>query len=230
MKSTAHKHALALLMYNNDNAANIGDATGLRGSSTAGSEYFALHTAWPGYAGNQSTSETAYSGYSRQAVARSSSGFTVTNGVVTLASAVSFPAASAGASGTLLFWSLGSASSGTGNLHRMGGIGGVPVPCTMTTGDTITSADLMAASPTASDGDRVVFWANGGSVPAGLTEGTVYYVVSKSGNTFSVESSIGGGAIDITAAGGCFVQRLVPITLAEGVQPVLSTSTRIEDA
>jgi hypothetical protein len=36
---------LLLLLFNNTNWANLGDATGLRGSSTAGSFYVSLHTA-----------------------------------------------------------------------------------------------------------------------------------------------------------------------------------------
>ena len=51
---------LLLLMFNNTNWANVGDATGLRGSSTAGSFYLSLHTASPAEAGNQSTNEISY--------------------------------------------------------------------------------------------------------------------------------------------------------------------------
>jgi hypothetical protein len=68
---------LLLLLFNNSNWANLGDATGVRGSTTAGSLYISLHTADPGEAGNQSTSEATATGYARQPVARSSAGFTV---------------------------------------------------------------------------------------------------------------------------------------------------------
>jgi len=44
---------LCLLLFNNTNAALIGDATGLRGSSTAGSFYLSLHTATPGAGGTR---------------------------------------------------------------------------------------------------------------------------------------------------------------------------------
>lgn len=231
MKSTAHKSALAKLIFQNTGAANIGDATGLPAAATAGNFYFGLHSAWPGLAGSQSTSELSYSGYARQAAARSSGGFTESSGVVTLTAALTFPTAGAGASGTALFWSMGSASSGTGNLFRSGGLGGIPVPCTMVaSSDVVTSADLVAQSTGLTNGDSVCFWSNGGTVPSGLTEGTRYYVISVSGNTFSVSTSVGGAAVNITADGSCYVQRLTPVTIAENVQPVLSTSTRIEDA
>lgn len=42
---------------------------------------------------------------------------------------------------------------------------------------------------------------SGGSLPTGLSAGTVYYVIGVSGNTFSLSTSVGGGAVDITGAG-----------------------------
>lgn len=65
------------LLFVNSNAANIGDATGLRGSSTAGSLYVSLHTADPGATGDQTTNEASYTSYARVAVARTSGGWTV---------------------------------------------------------------------------------------------------------------------------------------------------------
>src|SRR5881392_3242288 len=58
--------------FQNTAHANVGDATGVRGSSVAGSFYISLHTADPGETGDQTTSETAYTNYVRVAVARSS--------------------------------------------------------------------------------------------------------------------------------------------------------------
>jgi hypothetical protein len=56
-KSNSLENALLLLIFNNTNFANVGDATGVRGSTTAGSLYLSLHTADPGEAGDQTTSE-----------------------------------------------------------------------------------------------------------------------------------------------------------------------------
>ena len=52
---------LLLLLLNNTTWANFGDATGIVGSTVAGSTYLSLHTANPGETGNQTTSEIAYS-------------------------------------------------------------------------------------------------------------------------------------------------------------------------
>ncbi len=55
-KTNAMIDAILSLEFINSNFANVGDATGLRGSSTAGSDYLSLHTADPGVGGSQTTS------------------------------------------------------------------------------------------------------------------------------------------------------------------------------
>ena len=70
------------LLFNNADWANVGDAAGLQNSATAGSFYVALHTADPGDAGTQSTSEASYTGYARVAVARTAGGWTVSGNQV----------------------------------------------------------------------------------------------------------------------------------------------------
>ncbi len=53
-----------------------------------------------------------------------------------------------------------------------------------------------------SNGDRVKFRASSnGSVPGGLAEGTLYYVVGAAANDFQVSTTSGGSAIDITTTG-----------------------------
>lgn len=122
--SNAFENDLLLLLFNNTNIANLGDATGVRGSSTAGSLYVALHTADPGEGGDQTTSEATYTSYARVAVARSSAGWTVSGTAPTQAanaSAVSFPACTGG-SNTITYFSVGRASSGTGEILVSGAL------------------------------------------------------------------------------------------------------------
>lgn len=120
-KGNTFENDLLLLIFNNTNAALIGDATGLRGSSTAGSLYMALHTADPGEAGDQTTSECTYGSYARVAVARSGVGFTVTANSVSPAANVDFPAASSG-SQTATYASIGVASAGASKILYSGAI------------------------------------------------------------------------------------------------------------
>lgn len=132
-KSNSFENSLLLLVFNNTNIANIGDATGLRGSTTAGLLYVGLHTADPGEAGDQTTSEISYTGYARIGLARSSSAFTVTGGSVSPVAAITFGAMTAGAGGTATHFSIGTAASGAGVLLYKGTLA---PPITVTIGVT----------------------------------------------------------------------------------------------
>jgi hypothetical protein len=118
-KSNSWENGLLLLLFNNTNFANVGDATGLRGSTTAGSLYVSLHTADPGEAGDQTTSEVGYTSYARVAVARSSGGWTVSANSVSPAATITFPAGTGG-SGTVTHFGVGTASSAAGVLLYSG--------------------------------------------------------------------------------------------------------------
>ncbi|MCK5318027.1 MAG: hypothetical protein KAJ55_08935 [Anaerolineales bacterium] len=86
------------LIFTNVAAPNVGDAGGLQPSAGAGSWHISLHT------GNaigetstlQTASEAAYTGYARQAVARSVAGWTVTAGTVDNDAAITFPTSTSG--------------------------------------------------------------------------------------------------------------------------------------
>ena len=84
--------------------------------------YVSLHTADPGEAGAQNTSEAAYGSYARVAVARSGAGFTVTGNSVSPAATITFGAMTAGAGGTVTHFSIGTASSGAGVLLYKGAV------------------------------------------------------------------------------------------------------------
>lgn len=118
-KSNAFENALLLLVFNNTNIANVGDVTGLRGSTTAGSLYLSAHTSDPGEAGDQTTNECAYTGYARVAIARSGAALTVSGNSVSPAANTDWPAATGG-SETATHFGLGTAASGAGVLLYSG--------------------------------------------------------------------------------------------------------------
>jgi hypothetical protein len=120
-KGNTFENDLLLLIFNNTDAALIGDATGLRGSSSAGSLYVSLHTGDPGEGGNQTTSEAAYTSYARVAVARSGSGWTVSGNAVSNAALVQFPQCTGG-SETITHFAVGTASSSTGKVLYKGAL------------------------------------------------------------------------------------------------------------
>jgi hypothetical protein len=118
-KSNTFENDWLLLVFNNTNIANIGDATGLRGSTTAGNLWVSLHTADPGEAGTQTTSETAYTSYGRVSVARSGAGWTVTGNSVSPAAAITFPACTGGTS-TITHFAVGTDQTGAGKVLYKG--------------------------------------------------------------------------------------------------------------
>ena len=95
-KSNSFENSLLLLLFNNTDIANIGDAAGLQNSAVAGSLYLALHTGDPGEAGDQTTNECAYTSYDRVAVARSGAGWTVAGNSVSNAALAQFPECTGG--------------------------------------------------------------------------------------------------------------------------------------
>jgi hypothetical protein len=105
------------LFFNGGAIANIADNAA---SSPITSLWLALHTADPGSAGNQSTNEISYTSYARVGVARTSAAFTVSARTVSLAALQAFPASTGGAAASATFFSVGTASSGTGKLLYSG--------------------------------------------------------------------------------------------------------------
>jgi hypothetical protein len=119
--SNAAEAALLDLLFINTNWANVGDATGLRGASTAGSYYIALHTADPGEAGDQTTTEATYTSYARVAVARTAGGWTRSVSTISNTALVQFPQCTGG-SNTLTHFSIGVAASGASQIVLSGAL------------------------------------------------------------------------------------------------------------
>jgi len=122
--SNASENDLLLLYFNNTNVANMGDATGVRGSTVAGSLFVSLHTADPGETGTQSTSETSYTGYARVAVARSGAGWTVSGTAptqVSNAATITFGTSTVGTP-TITHFGVGLETSGATRLLASGAL------------------------------------------------------------------------------------------------------------
>lgn len=92
-KSNFFENALLGLIFNATSIATLAqDST----TSPTSFLYVALHTADPGEAGNMATNECSYTSYARTAVARNSSGWTVSGSTVNPAATISFPQATGG--------------------------------------------------------------------------------------------------------------------------------------
>jgi hypothetical protein len=115
--STVFRSSIASLLFTATAIANVADNAA---SSPITNIQISLHTADP-TTGNQTTSESAYTSYARVAVARTTSGYTDTAGVVTNDAAITFPACTGGSS-TVTHVGNGTASSGTGVLIVAGAL------------------------------------------------------------------------------------------------------------
>ena len=120
-KSNAAENALLQLLFNNVDFATVGDASGLQNSATAGSFYISLHTADPGEAGNQTTSEATYGLYARVAVARSGAGWTVSGATAENFAQITFPESTSGTN-TVTYVGIGTEASGAGVLMYSGAL------------------------------------------------------------------------------------------------------------
>lgn len=115
-KGSTFENAYLQLIFNAVTIANIANNAS---SSPLTNLYVSLHTADPTASGNQTSSEATYTSYARVAVARTSSGWTVTGNSVSPVATISFPACTGGTN-TITYFAVGTASSGTGEILYSG--------------------------------------------------------------------------------------------------------------
>jgi len=84
--------------------------------------FVSLHTADPGEAGDQTTSETAYTGYARVAVARTTGGWTVTANSVSPVANIDFGQCTASPGAAVTHGAIGTLTSGTGKVLYKGSL------------------------------------------------------------------------------------------------------------
>lgn len=227
-KSNVWENELLKLYFTNIAAAGIGDAGGLLPSAAPGSIYLSLHTASPGEAGTQATSECAYTPYARQPVVRSAVGFTVAANQVVLAAIASFPQRTdAGAAEVATFFALGDDLAGAGKIRYFGALVGSNLAYACTADAT---ADTILAPGTAySVNDQVVFFPVAEStLPGSITDGLVLFVKTAPGSgVYTLSTTAGGATFDITANGAAIVQKLSTLTIAQNTTPQLTTGTKV---
>lgn len=120
-KGDTFENDLLKLIFNATAIANIADNAA---TAPLTNLYVSLHTADPGEAGNQTTSECNYTSYARVAVARTSGGFTVTGSSVSPAANVTFPNPTNATNlpQTATYFAIGTAASGTGKILYSGAL------------------------------------------------------------------------------------------------------------
>lgn len=140
-KNNSASNSILLLIFN----ATTWSTVAINATSTPITSIFAsLHTADPGAAGTQTTSEATYTSYARVGVVRTSSGWTVTAQSVSPVANIDFPAGTGG-SGTATYFGVGTLTSGAGVLIYSGTVTpnvvtGNGVTPRLTTASTITES------------------------------------------------------------------------------------------
>lgn len=123
--SNTFETGILKLVLQNKQFATIGTTQGLPPSTANGSVYVSLHTADPGDAGNQGTNEVStgsYQNYARQAIARTTSAWTVSGNNAYNTTALDFPACGAAGSTSLTHFGIGQSSSGADPLFFSGAL------------------------------------------------------------------------------------------------------------
>jgi hypothetical protein len=130
----------------------------------------------------------------------------------------------AGTYGFLTFWNTATLNSGTqyrgyapinGSAKGFGEVAAANV-----TADTIASAGHGLANT-----DRVIlFNVFAESIPTGIVEGAVYFVVGATTDTFQIALTSGGAAVDLTAIGELYFQKVIPEVFASQGQITVAAS------
>lgn len=132
--------------------------------------------------------------------------------------------------GTYGFYTFFNALSGNTNNYRgYSPLGGASALRGFFSVDVNLANDqLLSVAHGMADNDRVILYnVFSETLPTGLTEGVIYFVVNSTTNSFKVSTSQGGSPVDVTALGGGegYWQRVVPETFnAQGqLQAVAGT-------
>lgn len=166
-----------------------------------------LHTAFPGLTGANEVSGGSPA-YARQTVSFGAAA----GGTRTLSAAVTFnvPATTVRWFG---FWSAGmyvgyASNGGSQLLFQID----------------VTNNLVRSTAHGLSNGTKVVFFNS--TVPGGTTEGTVYYVISATTDTFQISATLAGAAIVLTSTGsGCALSTLIEDVYAAQGMHTLNTDS-----
>ncbi len=101
-------------------------------------------------------------------------------------------------------------TNSTGRIFQLSEDPAYAVSSVSTGADTITTSSAFFVN------DDTVYVASSGSIPAGLSLLTKYFVVNAAGATFQLSTTLGGSAINLTSAGsGAITVQTSPINLTD---------------
>lgn len=188
------------------------------GGAGVGATHGSLHTAYSSTGANEVTGGSP--AYARKAAtwAAASSGAKATSASMVFDVPASTTVRWVG------FWDASSAGNFLGMTPNGGG-----TPQAFVAPD-ISNDVLECVAHGYSNGNAVVVWAvPGDPLPTGLSEGTVYYVISATTDDLQLSATSGGSAINITGIGAGFLQRVVEESFgAQGTHTISSASMTLD--
>jgi hypothetical protein len=173
------------------------------GTFPAAEAWFALHSADPGLAGGNELTGGAPAYARKQNTFPPSASGTLDNDTAILFDVPT---------GSVVGWSVWDAVT-AGNVYQTGWFSITSGLAVVRTADA-TANDVQSVAHGLAADDRVIFEVvEGLSVPAGLTAGTIYFVIATGLTTdaFRVATTSGGAAVDITGTGAA-IWRKVSVT------------------
>jgi hypothetical protein len=179
--------------------------------------FASLHTGDPSTTGaNEATGGTP--AYARKSIsyAASSAGQKASNAVITFDVA-------AGTYGYIGLWSAVTAGTFYG-YYPAGGF--TPMEATI---DAATDVFTSFAHGLVNTNQVLVYDVMAAGLPAGFTEGTIYFVVAAATDTFQLSATSGGAAITVTTSAEVVVQRILPETFAAQGQYQIGSGNLILD-
>lgn len=188
-------------------AANVILNYHVRGTTpSALTPYLGLFTAYA------TPTEVTGGSYARVAMTTTNFSSVAASNAISNTVEISFPAASAGW-GDVIGFGVWDAST-AGNVVRKSFLttGVYRLFTALNAGDVFTIPGHSFAN-----NDRVAVLASDGvSLPTGVTADTLYYVVGVSGSTLQLSTTLGGGAVTLTADGAGILVKVVPQTVNSG--------------
>lgn len=191
-------------------------------NATTGADFGSLHTAYSNTGANEVTGGSP--AYARVALtwAAASTG--------SKALAATLPTWNVPAATTVAWWGGFTASTAGTFCFMMPTGAGTLTPAATETSTDITNNDIFAKAHGYVADTRVVFW---GTLPTGLSVGTIYYVIATglTSDSFRVSTTSGGSAVDLTGTApfAFFAQKAVPETFAgQGTYSLTSASIDLQ--
>lgn len=183
-------------------------------AATNGAKFGSLHTAY------SSTGTSEVTGGSPAYARKAATWGAASAGSKATSASMVFDVAGAVTVRWVGFWDAVTAGNFLGMVPNGGG-----TPKAATVDDIATEVFDSAAHGFVNTNTVVVWSISGVSLPTGVSEGTVYYIVGTTTDTFQLSLTSGGAAINITAVGSCYVQRLVEEAFgSQGTHTVSSAS------